>query len=151
MAIYQFSTNNFLGIDRSSNYLYIVRVKVPEFIEINDKQATVLAYENQRFSLLEPLDVKYHDGKFTRFKLDTELPRISSSFHRHFSLNLLFHEEFMQIERYALQGTQQLYFETTPQKSNISLDELESHFDDLEMINRFSGSQLERVGVRNKK
>lgn len=151
MAIYQFSANNFLGIDRSSNYLYIVRVKVPEFIEINDKQATALAYENQRFFLLEPLDVKYHDGKFTRFKLDTELPRISSSFHRHFSLNLLFHEEFMQIERYALQGTQQLYFETTPQKSNISLDELESHFDDLEMINRFSGIQLERVGVRNKK
>lgn len=151
MAVYQLSANNFLGIDQSSNYLYIVKVKVPEFIEINDKHAAVLAYEDQRFSLLESLDIKYHDGKFTRFKLDTELPRISSSFHRRFSLNLLFHEDFMQIERYALKGTQQLYFETTPQQSHLSLDELESHFDDLKMINRFSGIQLERVGVRNKK
>lgn len=146
MALYQLIASNFLGLDQVNNCLYVIRVKLPEFIEIGDGQSPMSEIDNCVLERVEPLDIKFHEGKFTRFRL-----KIRSFSRKDYSLNLMFHEEFMELERYSLRGYERLYFDTIPQKHGITLDELEDHFAAVKMINLFCGFQLERVGIRNQK
>lgn len=61
----------------------------------------------------------------------------------------MFHPELMQIQKYAFHDDERFYVDTKPQKSDVSLDELEENFEHFHLINLFFNSQFERVGVRN--
>lgn len=148
MAVYQLSANNFLGIDKSNSFLYVIKVKLPVFIKVNDglKEKTEGTFQNLKD--IEQLDIKFHEGKFTRFKLWLNFSDYNDS-QSDFSVNLMFHPELMEIRKYSLHVGQQFHVETTPQDDNISLDDLEKDFEKFQKINLFVGAQYQHTGVRN--
>lgn len=149
MAVYQLSANNFLGVDKNNSYLYVLKIKLPKFVGINEEFVSGHSYNYVDYEFLKTLDIKFHEGKFTRFKLWLDFPKNEQQNQRSFAVNLMFHPELMQIQKYAFHIDPQFSIETKPQEGNVSLDELEENFGHFQMINLFFGSQFERVGVRN--
>lgn len=149
MAVYQLSANNFLGVDKNNNYLYVLKIKLPKFVDIKENFIGEHGYNYINYEDPESLDIKFHEGKFTRFKLWIDFPKIDQQAQKSFSINLMFHPELMQIQKYAFHDDERFYVDTKPQKSDVSLDELEENFEHFHLINLFFNSQFERVGVRN--
>ncbi|GBG95727.1 hypothetical protein LFYK43_21860 [Ligilactobacillus salitolerans] len=149
MEIYQYVANSILGIDQDERFLYTAKIKIPEFAVLKgDVVQSEDFYSSSHFQI-ETLDIKFHEGKFTRFKLKLRYLPANGVNASPVSINLLFHSELMQIRRYVIHQGKKKYIESTPDKSDISLDKLEEEFNHFRKIGLFLGEQLEKIGVEN--
>ena len=150
MTMYQLVADNILGVDKTNSYLYVITVKLPKYFEFSSRFEFNETGFLDKALATKSLDIKYHEDKFTRLKLNLGLSTdMEAGQLKSFTVNLLFHPELMKIQRYVLHHGNHFECNTTPQDTDVSLDTLEDRFDQFQLINTFVGSHLEKIGVRN--
>ena len=125
MSLYELILNNILYYKYENKTAYAVKIATPYFV-LKD-EANHFKPQVKLDKLL--LDVKYHEGKFTRFNLVYKTERMM----RPYVVNLLVHYDLIEIYKYdslvvkANQSNYKLKV-ALPECRQISMDELEEDF-----------------------
>ncbi|WP_334116265.1 hypothetical protein [Ligilactobacillus sp.] len=146
MELYEAIINDVLCFNLEQHVAFVVRIKAPAYQMFNED--TDAEFRKMDLTGVK-LDVRYNEGKFTRFNLVCETKGSKSPY----IVNLLVHYDLIEILELNLimAEIKKNLSESTEDKAPyrvVTLDELEENFAGCKLVNRRVGIGYELVAAR---
>lgn len=147
MELYEAIINDVLGYNLEQHVAFVVRIKAPAYQMFNEDTDA----EFKKLDLTGvKLDVRYNEGKFTRFNLVCENKDSKSPY----IVNLLVHYDLIEILKLNLiMAEVKKNLNESPEDNKapyqvVTLDELEENFAGSKLVNHRIGIGYELVAAR---
>lgn len=93
MKLYELTLNNVFYVDQQRKDIYLVHVRYPQYFKLWQPALPCVKAKIDIKDRVERPEVRFHEGKFTRFNVTYHFPNTGLS-KPDYKVNLLFHSEF---------------------------------------------------------
>lgn len=149
MKLYELTLNNVFYVDQQRKDIYLVHIRYPQYFTLKQPTLPCVKAKIDIKDRVERPEVRFHEGKFTRFNVTYHFPNTGLS-KPDYKVNLLFYSEFIKITCHHIEHVHKNLLEQLPDdftKSElVSLDELEENFNNDGYIGQYLQATLQAVG-----
>ncbi|MBU5279511.1 MAG: hypothetical protein ACIRXY_05555 [Ligilactobacillus animalis] len=148
MKLYELTLNNVFYVDQQRKDIYLVHVRYPQYFKLRQPALPCVKAKIDIKDRVERPEVRFHEGKFTRFNVTYHFPNTGLS-KPDYKVNLLFHSEFIKITRHHIEHVHKNLLEQLPddftKSEMVSLDELEENFNNDGYVGQYLQATLQAV------
>lgn len=148
MKLYELTLNNVFYVDQQRKDIYLVHVRYPQYFKLWQPALPCVKAKIDIKDRVERPEVRFHEGKFTRFNVTYHFPNTGLS-KTDYKVNLLFHSEFIKITRHHIEHVHKNLLEQLPddftKSEMVSLDELEENFNNDGYVGQYLQATLQAV------
>lgn len=98
MKLYELTLNNVFYVDQQRKDIYLVHIRYPQYFTLKQPTLPCVKAKIDIKDRVERPEVRFHEGKFTRFNVTYHFPNTGLS-KPDYKVNLLFYSEFIKITR----------------------------------------------------
>ncbi|KRL84581.1 hypothetical protein [Ligilactobacillus apodemi] len=148
MKLYELTLDNVFYVDQQRQDVYVLHIRYPQYFNLKQKQSKCLKASIDIDNCVGRPEVRYHEGKFTRFNVTYHFPNTGLS-KPNYKVNLLFHSEFIKITKHHVNYIYRDLFSQLPtdftDSETVSLDQLEENFSKDGYVGQYWQATLQQV------